>query len=414
MRGQIERRVWADGKTVTWTGRFAYEDPLTGERRHKRVSAPTRKLAEEKLRAAIAELDKGNTPRPAETPTLRAWSERWLASLAGRVRPQSAQRYADLLRLHALPTLGAIRLDRLAPDHLAALYAGRLAVGLSPTTVNRLHGTLAAMLKAAVLAGHLAASPTARVKPPRPARYEPAVWGAQEARQALAAAESAPYPALWRLALLCGLRRGELLGLKWEDVDLAAAVLRVRRTRSRTAAGGFQDGAPKSEAARRAVALPASCVVALDRHRAEQDAERSRLGELWEGTGHVFCGATGRPLHATSLQRAFDALIETSGLRPCRLHDLRHAAATLMLGAGVPIHTVSARLGHANAGITLRVYAHSVAADDEAAAGAMDALLAPTEPDEPLPAGARKTGSAPTARPRASGAVRKPRRQAVS
>lgn len=284
--------------------------------------------------------------------------EQWLGAVEPSLRPSSYRRYRDLLSQHAVPIIGHIRLSKLAPLDLQRLYADRLKVGLSSTTVNLIHVLLHRVLKQALRWGMVSRNVTEMVHPPRRATPEIATWSSEEVTTFFAVADEHYLAALWRLALLTGMRRGELLGLKWEDLNIDQATLAVRRTLSRGQGGTWELGQPKTAAGRRSIALPASCVAVLRKHRPAQNAERLRLGEIWEDHGFVFTNRTGGPLHVNSLEHQFKKLIRETGLPKIRLHDLRHTSATLLLGQGVHPKIVQERLGHADISMTLNRYSH--------------------------------------------------------
>jgi integrase len=213
------------------------------------------------------------------------------------------------------------------------------------------------------------------VDPPRRKTPEAKTWDAKQVATVLATAEGTGLSALWRLALLAGMRRGELLGLKWEDIDLDKRTLAVRRTRSRGKGGTWELGQPKTTSGRRSIALPASCVNALRKHRAAQNAERLRLGSLWEDQGFVFTNHTGGPLHVNSLVAQYEKLIKTAEVPRIRFHDLRHTSATLLLAQDIHPKIVQERLGHADIGMTLNRYSHVTPSMQREAAEALDKAI---------------------------------------
>ncbi|WP_436849581.1 tyrosine-type recombinase/integrase [Streptomyces avermitilis] len=195
-----------------------------------------------------------------------------------------------------------------------------------------------------------------RTGTPRPRRSEP--FTADEARQFLTAARGHRLHALFELALHTGLRKGELLGLHWEDFDLDAGTAAIRRTLQRTSRGGLTTLPTKTRAFERRVALPTRCVQSLKLHREQQQRERATAGTAWQYNGHVFTTPHGRPIDPTNLTRAFTTLLRKAGLRRIRFHDLRHSTATLLLERGVELVVIEELLGHAHIGVTATVYAH--------------------------------------------------------
>nr|MBA2521198.1 site-specific integrase [Chloroflexia bacterium] len=299
-----------------------------------------------------------------------------LSSIEGSNRPATHRRYADLTRLHVLPSIGGVQLRRLTPVQLQALQPAWRDKGLSATTGRQIHYILHRAFGQAVRWRMIATNPCDLIDPPRRSTPEMKVWDARQTAAVLATGDATNLAALWRLALLCGLRRGELLGLRWDDVDLDRGTLAVRRTLSRGNGGTWELGQPKTAAGQRAVALPASCVAALRAHRDRQGFERQRLGELWQDLGFLFTGRLGTPLHVNVLDNAFRELIAGAGVPRIRFHDLRHTCATLLLAAGVHPKVVQERLGHSDVGMTLNRYSHVMPGMQEAAADALDAAIA--------------------------------------
>ena len=164
--------------------------------------------------------------------------------------------------------------------------------------------------------------------------------------------------ALFELALHTGLRKGELLGLRWEDLDLGSGTAAIRRTLQRTSAGGLTTLPTKTRASERRIALPTRCIQSLKLHHEQQQREREAAGTAWQPNGHVFTTAQGGSIDPTNLTRAFTTLLSKAGLRRIRFHDLRHSTATLLLEQGVELVVIKELLGHAHIGVTATVYAH--------------------------------------------------------
>jgi integrase len=377
MKGSIQKRSGARG--TTWYGKYDYLDPVTEKRVHRRVSAPTRKECESKLRAAIAAAESGRT-LTSDKQTVREFVEQWLASIEHSVRPSTHRRYSDAMRSHVIPALGSVQLSKLSPPHLKDLYATRLKQGLSPTTVNHLHVTLHGALKQALRWNMIERNPCDLVDPPLRITPETITWSVDQTRKVLTMGDAGELAALWRLALICGMRRGELLGLKWDDIDLDRGTLSVRRTLSRGSGGTWHLTEPKTASGRRQIALPESCVAALRMHRLRQLERRMALGPAWEDHGFVFTGRTGAPLHVNSMTVHFKKLITDAQVPAIRFHDLRHTCATLLLAEGVHPKIVQERLGHSDISMTLNRYSHITPSMQRQAADTLDAaLLLPTQ-----------------------------------
>lgn len=373
MQGSIQKHTGQRG-TAWYAVVDLGPDPVTGKRRQKRISAPTRKACEARLREVLNAVEQGASPDAGKI-TLREYLDRWLPSIEPTLRPSTHRRYSDLMRQHVIPVLGGVRLVKLAPLDVQRLYADRLDAGLSPTTVHQIHNVLHRALRQAVRWGMTMRNVTEAVDAPRPVNPECHTWDAKQVATVLAVGDETHLAPLWRLALLTGMRRGELLGLMWKDVDIDRGVLAVRRTLSRGTGGTWEFGAPKTASGRRAIALPLSVVDALRRHRVRQLEERLALGDAWEDRGLVFTNEIGAPLHVNALASRFKKLIAASGVPTIRFHDMRHTSATLMLSGGEHPKVVAERLGHADVSVTLNRYSHVTPDMQRQAADRLDAMI---------------------------------------
>jgi integrase len=351
-----------------------------GTKKRRSVYAKTRAEAADKLAAAVADRDRGHS-FDASGLTLSEYLDRYLDDARGRLRPKPFNRAEGLARNHIKPALGRVKLGDLSPAHLRGLYAAKLGSGLSGRTVGYIHVTLGSALKQAAADGLIPRNPAAAVKPPRMDKQEMTPLSPADARVLLDTAREADdrWSALYVLAVSTGLRQGELLGLRWEDVDLKSATLRVRHTLQPP---GFPKGAParltppKTRRSLRGVRLPHSAVGALLRHHEIQDAERARANGSWRDYGLVFPNTLGGPMDYTNLvPRHFKPLLRRAGLPDIRFHDLRHTCATLLLTKGVHPKIVSEMLGHSSVSITLDVYSHVIPGFGDAAALAMEDAL---------------------------------------
>jgi integrase len=290
------------------------------------------------------------------------------------VRQRTFERYESIVRVHLLPALGQIKLKTLTAAHLRGLYRSKLNAGLAPRTVLHVHRTLSKALKQAVSDGLISRNAAVSVKPPQPRREEIRPLNREQVRALLEAASGDHMEALYIVAVTTGLRRGELQGLKWDDLDLEAGMLQVRRTLSEPK-GGYIFEAPKSGKGRN-VRLTRKATAALREHRKRQLEDRMQKAGLWQEQGLVFPSSIGTPTLGGNLNRAFKATLQRAGLPKCtRFHDLRHTCATLLLRQGVNPKFVQELLGHANISLTLNVYSHVLPDMGDAAASAMDAAL---------------------------------------
>jgi integrase len=267
-------------------------------------------------------------------------------------------------------------LAKLTPQQIAACYGDLLAKGLAPRTVQYAHAVLHRALDQAVRWNLIVRNPTDAVDAPRPQRKEIAVLNAEQAQRFLDAAKGDRLHALYVLALMTGMRQGELLGLRWQDVDLGAGSVSVRRTLVRTSQG-WSWAEPKTAKGRRTVALPAIAVEALRQHRIKQLEERLRAGSIWDDHDLVFPNHTGKPLERQNVvKRSFRPLLNRAGLPANRL---RHSAATLLLLLGEHPKVVQERLGHSTIGVTMDTYSHVLPDMQRKAADRLDTLFAAAE-----------------------------------
>jgi integrase len=337
------------------------------------VTARTRKEVEQQVAALLAATNTGFTD--AGNLTVAAFFERWLPTVAASVKASTLRRYQDLTRLHVVPTIGGLKLARLTVGDIQRFYTDRQSQ-LSSTTVRHIHSLLHRAFDDAVKWGLISRNLCDVVDAPRRARPEMKVWSTAEVRRVLTAAEGDDLEAFWHLALTTGMRRGELLGLKWSDLDLEHGSLAVRRTLSRGGTSRLEEFEPKTQAGRRRIALSPSVVEQLRSHRVWQLEHRLRLGEAYSGHDYVFPNPLGKPLHPNTLYRAFNSLINRAGVPKIRFHDLRHTAATVLLAAGIHPKIMQERLGHTDIAMTLNLYSHVMPDMQRQAADAIEAALA--------------------------------------
>jgi integrase len=311
-----------------------------------------------------------------ERQTVTHFLDHWLDTIKPPVRKRRThRRYAELIRLHVLPVIGSIRLAKLTPKELQSVYSRARGAGLSTTTVHQIHAIMHRALKQACAWGDVVRNVADLVEVPPIDRKEMKVLTPEQARRFLEAAKGTRFEALWVLAVTSGMRQGELLGLRWEDLDLEHGVATVRSTLQRID-GEWQFNEPKSQKSRRQVALTPSAIDALRRHRARQNEERLHMGGTWEDWRLVFSNEIGKPMEVTNLtNRYFRPLLEKAGLDPMRFHDLRHTAATLMLAGNTPIKVASEMLGHSQTAFTMDRYMHVTLEMQMAAVAGVEGMI---------------------------------------
>jgi integrase len=298
------------------------------------------------------------------------------------VRPSTYASYERNLTRHVVPTLGPIELQRLTPAQVNALYrrlltSGRLGrgrAGLAPKTVKNIHAALHPALRDAMRWGYVVRNVADAADPPKGKAPEMQVWSPEQLRIFLVYVRTDRLFAAWMLFATTGMRRGEVAGLRWVDVDLAAGRVTPRKPRVQVDYK-VHVSEPKTAKGKRSIALDPMTVAAIREHRARQAEERLLVGPLWQDTGLVFTWGDGRELHPERFTRWFYRLTREAGLPKIRLHDVRHSYATAALVAGVPAKVVSERLGHANIAITMDTYSHVLPGMDERAAATVASLI---------------------------------------
>lgn len=368
-RGHNEGSIYkrADGR---WVSSISVEG---GKR--KDLYGKTRQEVARKLTRALSDHSKGLPVDLEGRQSFEQFAANWLEAIRPTVRPKTWLTYRMLVRLHLMPSLGHIRLAKLSPEHVQRLYVHKLTERLSPTTVRHIHMVLHRALRAALKLGLVARNVSELVEVPRMAEHKLRVLTQGEARRLLDAARGDRLEALYVVALATGLRQGEILALTWEEVDLDRCILNVRATLQRLE-GHWHVGEPKSKRSRRQIALSVPVVDALRQHQVRQAKERTALGKTWFDGNLVFCTEVGTPIDKSHLvPRSFVPLLTRAGLPRVRFHDLRHTAATLLLGQGVNPKIVSEMLGHSTVNITLDIYSHVLPDMQEDAAAAMARAL---------------------------------------
>ncbi len=312
-----------------------------------------------------------------EDQSLNTFLTGWLQDTTKyRVRERTYIRYRELIELHVLPTLGKVKLQKLSPQHLQKLYNQKLEEGYAPQTVKHIHRVLHRAFHDALRWQLVTHNVCDAVDAPRVPKKEMQVLTGQQAQQFLEAARGEPLEALYVLALSTGAREGELLGLRWEDLDLALETMQIRRTLTRMVRKGFTTSEPKSAKSRRRIHLSQLAIEALKRHRIRQNEARLAAGPAWSEQGWVFCNAVGRPIEVGNMiRRSFRPLLAKAGLPTMKFHELRHSAASLLLAMGVHPKIVQELLGHSTVSITLDIYSHALPSLQEEAVNRLNTLL---------------------------------------
>ena len=377
MKGFIRQR----GKG-TFTVYWSTTDPETGKRKQQTKGGFTRKeparpakgdSAREYLNGIIGAVQEGTWRADKAMTVTQLLEDHWLPAQRSRgLRPSTLAQYGNVIDLWLVPHLGGVKVAALTPRHVDQLN-DKLSM-LSARSRQLAVGCLKAACKWAADNEMLARSPIAGVQRPKVESKPVAPWTVEEARKLLAATSKKRLGFAWALLLTRGLRRGELCGLRWDDVDLDVGLARIARTRV-VVDGVAIDSTPKTASGKRTIDLDAMLVTLLRRHKTLQGREKWAAGDAYQDGGYLLADELGAPVHPDTLSGWLDDEIAAAGLRRIRLHDLRHTAASLMLANGEQVKVVSEMLGHSSVTITLDIYAHVMPGMAKKAGEALSASL---------------------------------------
>lgn len=361
-------------KSGKWS--FVLDGPTVNGKRNqiRRSGFRTRKEAEVAEAALRTDMSRGLVVQPTKGTLADFLENRWLPARRPDLRPSTILGYEKAIR-RIVPVIGYCKLSALDAATLETFYAHLSERGgldgrpLSAKTVQNAAGVLSVALSDAVRWKLLRYNVASDAHVPRREHREMTAWTEEETVRFLDAIGEDRLHPMWRLVLATGMRRGELAGLKWKHVDLAAGTLTVETTR--VVAESVMTGEPKTRAGRRVISLDSDTVTVIGKWKRRLATERLAAGEMWEDHGYVFVTELGVPPHPETITRWWREAAERAGVPVIRLHDARHTAATVLLRAGVPVKVVSQRLGHADVAVTMRVYQHVTAQDDRAAADAL-------------------------------------------
>ncbi|MDP7577949.1 MAG: site-specific integrase [SAR202 cluster bacterium] len=365
-KGNSEGSIW-QRKDSRWVAAITADNG-------KRISryAKTRAEAHKKLQVLLSEQQRGlesNTSRQ----TMGDFLVEWLESRRNSLRSTTFARYVELIHIHTIPEIGRIKLSKLQPRHLEKLYTKKLESGLSPTTVRHIHARIHTALEQAMRRGLVFRNVAGLVTPPKRAFREMLFLTPVEARKVLSAAQGDRLESLYILALTSGLRKGELLGLSWNNIDLDNHKLRVEVAllTDNTLAP------PKTAKGRRVLSLTKLAVDSLRKRKIVQIEEQLLAGSAWRNQRNlVFTNSVGSHLNPSHLSgRLFPALLRRAQVKRIRFHDLRHSTASLLLSLNISHKMVQELLGHSNIGITMDTYSHSMPGLQEEGIARLDTLL---------------------------------------
>ena len=379
MRGSIRQR--SEGSR--WTAYWQAKDPGSGEwHQYSKGGFATKGAAQKHLNVVLAKVQDGSY-KADQALTVRALlDDHWLPSQRARgLRASTLSQYELAATSYIVPAVGATKVAALTPalvsslvDKMATTKSANGRDGLSSRTCQVAVGVLKSATKWALANGMLSRDPLVGYQRPRLQHSAVVCWSPDQARQFLGYVKGDRLEAIWALALLRGLRRGELAGLRWSEVDLARGELRVVRA-GLSVDGKAIESDVKTAAGRRTVPLDTRLVALLKAHDRAQKAERLHAGEAWQGDGHLLLNQLGEPFHPDALSKRFKLLVKRAGLPETHFHTLRHSCASLLLADGVNAKVIQELLGHASVQITLSLYSHVAPSMGRDAGAALSASL---------------------------------------
>lgn len=376
-RGQNEGSIYKrdDGR---WEAKvnLGYVD---GKRKRKSIYGETRAEVAAAMLKVQRDVQQGMAPTVSDRLTVKQFLEQWLAdSVKPSVRPRTYDSYHHIVTAHIVPTLGRTPLTKLTPQEVQSLLNQKGKEDLSPRTVAYIRAVLRIALNRAMKWGMVSRNVAALATAPKQVHHEVQPLTVAEVKTLIKAIQGDRDEALFLMAAVCGLRKGELLGLRWQDVDMDGGTLTVRYQAQRIE-GKKQLVEPKTDKGRRTVGIPVLVLDALRRHRIRQLEERLVAGHYWHDLGMVFPSTIGTIADSANVTHAFHDALQRAELPRQRFHDLRHLAASLMLAQDVNPKVMQEVLGHSSFDVTMDLYSHLMPAAKKDVAARMDALLTGTE-----------------------------------
>ncbi|MEW1659403.1 site-specific integrase [Streptomyces sp. NPDC093707] len=377
MAGQRKRNPNGAGTiTKRKDGRYqaaVYVLQPDGTRARKFAYGKTWTECDAKRRELLDKVDQG-VPVPTKSAKLAEWLPYWLDNVIKPRRKRTTYaKYEVHVRLYLVPMLGTKRLESLSVADVRR-FLRDVERKRSAATAKESHRVLRTALMAACREELITRNVATLVEPPKPESHDLSPWSLDETLTFLSASRRDPLYAAFVIAIALGFRRGEIVGLRWADVDLDRREIRVRKQRQRVGGEAYDDD-PKGRRRRQTLPLPAICLAPLRWQRMRQADMRQRAGKEWVETGYVFTTRTGRPIEPRNLYRSFTRVAKNADLRVIRLHDARHGCATLLTAAGVAPRVVMEILGHSQIAITMNTYTHVVQDTQREAVSHMDRLL---------------------------------------
>ncbi len=328
------------------------------------------------IKETLAKIDGGLTFDGTQI-TLERFIETWLNGKELSRRAKTVLQYRQIANQHILPLIGHMRLQDIQPGHIKQLYAMKREEGRGARTVQLIHAVLHNVLKQAARERILGRNPLDAVERPKVEQAEMQILNEEQSRQFLFAASGSLFEAIFFLALVTGMREGELLGLKWSDVDWDKRTLFVQRQLQLLPGQGYVFVPPKTKSGRRQIQLGQGALQQLQNHRRQQQAVKNEAGDRWQENDLIFPTTIGTPLDNKRVWNEFKRILKRAGLPEIRFHDLRHTSISSLLDMGLPINTVQRRAGHSLASTTVNIYGHVMAHSQEEAAEKIEEWMTP-------------------------------------
>ena len=358
-------------------GLWCAQVSLNGRRLYK--YSKTRAAARGWIKEILAKIDGGLTYLSTQI-TLEQFMRTWLDDKNLSIRASTAKGYRGTAERDILPFLGKMRLQQILPVHIKQLYAWMNEEGKGPRMIQLAHVILHAALQQAVREGILGRNPADAVERPKVERKEFQILNEEQAHQFLITASGSPFKTLFYLALTTGMRKGELLGLKWSDLDFSKGILLVQRQLQQIS-GRSSLVPPKTKAGHRQIKLGPETLKRLTALRAQQEQMKVAAGDQWHENGMVFTSTVGTFLDQSKVSREFKKVLKNAGLPLIRFHDLRHTSISFLLEMGMPVNTVQQRSGHSKASVTTDIYGHPMEHSQEEAAEKIEEMVTPIAVD---------------------------------
>lgn len=383
MAGTIEKRGENSWRLTVAGGMDAEGKQI---RMRKTVNAKSQREAEKLLALMIAEVEQGQFTNTKNL-TFTDFIARWIKDYGlNNLAPKTLHRYKQLFDTRIIPALGHYKIEHIKPAHLLEFYNTLINEGtrldgrpgkISDRTVLYHHRVISAVLQDAVEWQVIPYNPAKRVKPPKVIKTQGKYYDEEQTAALLQAAENEAfdYRVILVLAISTGLRRGELMGLEWSDIDFEKLTLTVRQVSQYIPGKGIFTKEPKNETSKRTVSLPLSVVSLVKEYRKEWAENRIRIADLWQGSDRLFVTWDGKPMHPDTISKWFPKFLKRHGLPPLPFHGLRHTAATLLIKEGLHAKTISSRLGHSNINTTMNIYGHALKSADKEAADKIDHIF---------------------------------------